>query len=128
MLDAVLNRLDMAEHHSGGGVQTHAMCNVHDFEPIVAHRFEGGDALTDPVHQDFAAAAGYRTQARGFEIGDNLVERFVEHLAEMNEFAGTEAMNVDQWKLRFNVPEQVQIPLLGELGMMAALHQNLRAA
>src|SRR4051812_21366758 len=46
----------------------------------------------------------------------------------MNEFARAETVNVDLRELRFDVRQQIQIPLQRELRMMAALHQNLRAA
>src|SRR5262249_33240911 len=41
---------------------------------------------------------------------------------------GTESVDVDLGKPRFDVGKQVEIPLLGELWMMAALHQDLGAA
>ena len=68
MLDAVLDGLDMAEHHRGGGVQAEPVRHVHDFEPVVAHRLERRDALAHAVHQDFPAAAGDRAQAGRLEI------------------------------------------------------------
>src|SRR6266853_1815326 len=46
----------------------------------------------------------------------------------MDEFARAEAVNVDLRELPFEVTEQIQIPLLGQFWMMAALHQDLRAA
>ena len=52
----------------------------------------------------------------------------LKHLAEMDELARAEAVDVDLRELALHVREQVQIPLLGQLGMMAALHQNLRPA
>src|ERR1041385_650522 len=46
----------------------------------------------------------------------------------MDELARTEAMNVDLWKLRLQVGEQIEIPLFGQFRMMTALHQDLRPA
>ena len=102
--------------------------DVHDLQPVVAHRFERRDALAHAVHQDLAAAAGDRPQARRLEIADDLLQRLLKHLAEVDELARAEAVDVDLRELALHVREQVQIPLLGELGVMAALQQNLRPA
>ena len=59
---------------------------------------------------------------------NDFFERQVEDLAEMNELARAEAVDVDLRKLCFDVREQIEIPLHGQLGMMAALHEDLRAA
>src|SRR5258706_2877416 len=104
------------------------MGDIHDFEPVAAHCFERGNSLTNPIDQDFATSARDGTEAGGFEVGDNFVERLVEDFAEMNELARTKAVDIDLRKFRFYVGEQIQIPLFGEVGMVAALHQNLSAA
>ena len=46
----------------------------------------------------------------------------------MDELARAETVDVEAGKFIFDVREQVEIPLLRELGMMTALHQHLRAA
>ena len=46
----------------------------------------------------------------------------------MDELAGAKAVDVDLREFAFDVREQIEIPLLGQLGMMPALHENLRAA
>ena len=58
MLDAVFNRLNVAEHHRGTRIQSEPVRDVHDFEPVVAHGFEWRDALAHAVHENFPAAAG----------------------------------------------------------------------
>src|SRR5208282_2022332 len=45
-----------------------------------------------------------------------------------NEFTRAEAVNVDLREPAFDVREQIEIPLLRQLRVMPALHQNLRAA
>jgi len=62
------------------------------------------------------------------EVADDGVERHLEHLAEMDELARAEAVNVDLRELRLHVGEQVEIPLEREFRMMPALEQDLRAA
>ena len=46
----------------------------------------------------------------------------------MNELARTETVDIKTGKFIFDVRQNVEIPLLRELGMMPALHQHLRAA
>src|ERR1035441_529784 len=103
------------------------MRDVHDLEPVIAHRFEGRDALAHAVHQDLAATAGNGAKAGSFEIPDDLLQRFLEHLPEVDELTRAKAVDVDLRELALHMREQVQIPLLGKLGVMAALHQNLRS-
>src|SRR5439155_22977650 len=97
------------------------MRHVHHFEPVVAHRLERRDAFADTAHEYLAAAAGNRTEARRLEQGNNLLQRQFEHLAEMDELARTETVNVDLRELRFEVVQKIQIPLLGQFGMVPAL-------
>src|SRR5208282_1770355 len=128
VFDAVFNRLDMTEHHRRAGIQSQPVRHIHDFKPVIAHGLERRDFFADTVHQNFAAAAGNRAEAGGLEIADYFLQRLVEYLAEVDELAGTETVDVDLGKLAFDVREQIQIPLLRQLWMMPALHQNLRAA
>src|SRR5947199_8751012 len=62
------------------------------------------------------------------EIPDDLLQRLVEHFAEMDELARAETMDIDLREFASDVVQQVQIPLLGQLRVMSALHQNLRPA
>ena len=128
MLDPVLQRLHMAEHHRRRRTQPQPMRRVHHLQPIVAHGFERRDAPPHPVHQYFPAPAGDRSQSRPDEPRDDLLQRHSEDLPEMDEFARTEAVNVDRGELLFYMRQQILVPLQRELGMMAALHQDLRAA
>ena len=40
MLDAVFNRLDVAEHHRRARIQTEPVRHVHHFQPVAAHGFQ----------------------------------------------------------------------------------------
>ena len=95
---------------------------VHRLELVVAHRLERRYAFADTFHEYFAPAAGNRTQSGNFEITNDSSQRFFEHFAEMNELARTEPVNVDLRKFRFDVMQKIQIPLLGQFGMVSALH------
>src|SRR5438093_390892 len=104
------------------------MRHIHHFKPIIAHGFEWRNPLANAIYKNFPAASRNRAKPRRFEIGNDLFERLIKYLAKMDELARAETVNVDCRESRFDVAKQIQIPLLGELWMMAALHQDLRAA
>src|SRR5256886_17418459 len=62
------------------------------------------------------------------EPGNNLLQRQFEHLAEMDELARTEPVDVDLRKFLPDVRQQLQIPPHRKFRMVPALHQYLRAA
>src|ERR1700690_2398372 len=103
------------------------MGDIHYFQPIVAHGLERRNSLAHAVDQDLSAAARDRPESRCFEIRNDFFQRFAKHFSEMNELAWTEPVNIDLREPRFDVRQKVQVPLLSELGMMTALHQNLRS-
>ena len=128
VFNAVFHGFHVAKHHRGAGVKPLFVRNVHDLQPVAAHGLERGDALADAVHQYFPAATGNRAQPGLGKIRNDGFQRFVENLAEMNKLARAEPVDVHLWPLGLDVGKQVQIPLLRELGMVPALHQNLRAS
>ena len=103
------------------------MRHVHHAKPFVAHRLERRDAFAHAVHENLAAAAGNGAQPGLHEIADDLLHRLVEKFLERDELARAEPVDVHLRKLRLHVREQVEIPLLRQLRMMPALHENLRA-
>ena len=104
------------------------MRHLHHLQPVIAHRLERRNTLADAVHQNLSSAAGDGSEARARKLADDLLQRQAEHIAKMDEFARTKTVNVDLRKLAFYMRQQIQIPLQGKFRMMAALHQNLRAA
>ena len=104
------------------------MRRVHHVQPIVAHRLERRDALAHAVHENLPAAARNRAKAGLDELADDFLQRQLEHFAEMDEFRRAEAVDVDPREFAFDMRQQIEIPRQGELRMMAALQQNLRAA
>ena len=83
--------------------------------------------MANLVDQNLAATARDRAQASLAEISNQCFQRLAEHVTKMNKLARAESVNVDLRKFVPNVREQVQVPLLVELRVMAALHQDLRA-
>ena len=128
MLDALRHGLDVAKHHRRCAGEAERMRRVHHTHPFARHRLERGDFLAHPVHQDFPATARQTTQACRREVAQDVLHRFAEELLECNQFAGAEAMHVDLREFLADVRQQIEIPLLGQLGMMPALHQDLGAA
>lgn len=103
------------------------MGNIHHFQPIVAHGLEWRYSLAHAVDQDLSASARDRPESCDFEIRNDFFQRLAKDFSEMNELAWTESVNIDLREPRFDVRQEVQLPLLCEFGMMTALHQNLRS-
>ena len=128
MLDAVVDALDMAEHHCGRAAQAEPVRDAHDLEPVVRVALQRRDLVADLVDENFAAAAGNRAEPRFLEARDDLLQRHAEDFREMVELRRREPVDVDRRVVRPDVVEQVQVVIDAELRMMPALHQNLRAA
>jgi hypothetical protein len=58
VLDALLERLDVAEHHRGRRPAAEAVPGPVDLQPVVGEDLAAGDRLADAVDEDLAAAAG----------------------------------------------------------------------
>jgi hypothetical protein len=128
VFDAVLHGFDMAKHHGDAAGQAQAVRGVHHTHPLRGTGLERGNAVAHAVHEDFPAATRQRSQPGGHEVPQDRFHRLVEELAEGDDLAGAEAVDVDLRELRLDAREQVQIPLLRQLRVMPALHENLRAA
>ncbi|MCE2825911.1 MAG: hypothetical protein LW626_02330 [Verrucomicrobium sp.] len=85
------------------------------------------NALADPVHQDLAAPAGQAAQPGRDEIAQDGLHGLVEELGEGHELARAEAVDVESRVLGAHMVQQVEVPLLGELRVMATLQQHLGA-
>ena len=78
--------------------------------------------MSDAIDKDLPAAARNGSQSRVFEIANDLFQRLAEHFSKMNKFAGAEAVNIYLWEPGIYVREQVEIPLLRQFRVVAALH------
>src|SRR5215471_6407656 len=104
------------------------MRHFHHLQPVVAHRLEWRNSLSYSIDQNFTAATWNGAEARSFEVADNFFQRFTEHLTEVDEFARAKPVDIHLRKFLFEMRQQIEIPLLGELRVMSALHQDLRAS
>lgn len=128
VLDAFLHRLHVAEHHRDAAGQAEPMRGVHHAHPLRGVRLQRCDAVAHAVHEDFPAATGHGAKPSGDEVFQDLLDGFVEELGEGDHLAGAKTVDVEAGELVANVREQIKIPLLRELGVVAALHEDLVTA
>ena len=128
VLDAILDRFDVAKHHRRTRLQAELVRHLHHLEPLVALTFERRDSLPDGIDQNLAAAAWDRTKSRFLKPRDHFVERHLERLGKMLELRRAETVDVDMGIFFPDVLEEIDIPIEAELRMMTALHQDLHAA
>ncbi len=58
MLDAILNRLHVTEHHRRARVQSQLVRHLHHFQPLIGVNLQRRNFLAHPIDQDFPAPAG----------------------------------------------------------------------
>ena len=58
MLQPLLGRLYMTEHHGRRGPKSLFVGLRHDLDPLIGAAFPWGDSLPDPVGEDLRTAAG----------------------------------------------------------------------
>src|SRR5262245_24511383 len=95
VLDAILDRFDVAKHHRRTRFQSELVRHLHDLEPLVALAFERRDSLPDGIDQNLAAAARNRTKPSFLETRDYFVERHLEGLRKMLELRRAETVDID---------------------------------
>jgi hypothetical protein len=127
VLDAIGQRFHVPEHHRGRAGQSLAVRHVHHAHPFGRHSLQRSDALANPIHENLPAAPRQRTQSGPGKVPHDLFDRLVKEFLEGEQLARAESMDVDLREAAANVGQQIQVPLFGQLGMMPALHQNLRA-
>lgn len=128
VLDAILDRLDVTEHHRNAAGEAELMGGVHYAHPLGGVRLQRCDAVAHAVHEDFPAATWNGAKPGGDKVPEDLLNRLVEELGEGDHFAGAEAMDVEAGEFFADVRQQVEIPLFGQLGVMPTLHEDLVAA
>src|SRR4051812_27152602 len=128
MLDPVLDRFDMAEHHRGARFQTELVRRLHHFKPRVGIAFQRGDPVADPVDQNLPATPWKRAEACLFELCDYLPQRHPEKSDKMLELRWTETMDINVRILLADVPQELEIPVECQRRVMTALHQDLNPA
>src|SRR5207253_10584975 len=77
--------------------------------------------------EDLTAAAGNRVEARRDQLADHLFERHSEAPGEEVDLGRREAVDMDR-VMPLDVAQQVQVPGERDVGVVAALDQDLHAA
>ena len=128
MFDPFRKRLDMTEHHGGGGLTAKLVPDPMDVEPIIRQHLSARHCLADAIDQDLAAAAGKAAEAGVFEPGQHLAQGQLELLREEVDLRRAKPVNVHRWEVGFDIAEEVFVPVERKLGMKPALHQDLVAS
>ncbi len=149
VVDAVEDAFDVSEHHGAGGEHAEAVGGGHDVDPLLSGGFAQADAAAHVGGEDFAAAAGEGVEAGGLEAFKDVIELClpdfggegvafawggggeageVEDGDEFDDFRGREAVDVDVREAGFDAAEHFFVELDGELGVHAALEEDLGAA
>ena len=127
VLDAVGRGLAQTVHHRDRRLQSQPVCRLHHLEPAVGPGLFLRHAVADLLHQDLAAAAGNRVEASRDQLADHRFERHPEPPGEEVDLGRRETVNVDR-VVPLDVAQQIQVPRERDVGVVAALDQNLHTA
>ena len=125
--DQLFGGLLEAEHHGRGGFHAEGMGFAHDGEPLVGGVLEGGDAGADLVVEDLCAAAGEGVHAGGAQADQDLADREVLELGDVDDLGGGEGVE-GELEVLLGPAEQVLVVGEAEGGVEAALQEDLDAA
>ena len=128
VLDPLGQRFDVAEHHRRRAAAAQLVPHAVHVEPIVGQHLAARDCFAHAIDQNLAAAAGQAAEAGRLQSLQHRAQRQLGDLGEVMNLRRAEAVDVDLRKVLFDVAQQLFVPLQLELGMQAALHQNLVAA
>ena len=121
--------LDLAEavHHRDRRLHALPVRLLLDPEPLLRLRLLLRHPLADLVHQDLAATAGNAVEPGLPQLPHHVRHREPEPLAEEDDLAGREAVDVDR-VVALDVAHEVEVPLERDVRVVAALEQDLHAA
>ena len=124
VLDPLLERLHVAEHHGGRGLHAQAVGRLHDREPVRRGPLGDPDDLPHAVGQDLGAAPGDGVQARGHQPAQGLVGRQRRDLLDVLDLGGREAVDPDR-VAALDPAEQLLVVLDPQVRVQPALEQDL---
>ena len=100
---------------------------AHHAEPLGRLRLLGRDDLAHAVDEDLGAAAGQRVEARVAQAREHVGRRELRAPRDVLDLGRRQRVQVDRVAL-LDRAEQILVPVDVEVGMVAALHQQRRAA
>ena len=106
VLDPLLERFDMPEHHRRAAVATQLMPNSHDRQPIIGQHLAACDLSTDSIHQDLRTTSRQTPQARSLESLEHGSQGQLIHFREVINLRRAEAVNVHLRVATANVRKQ----------------------
>ena len=129
VLEPLLVGLDRAVHHRRGGAQPGAMRVAHDVEPFVGRRLAVAvQQLAHAIDQDLGAAAGNAVEAGGDQPLEHRRHRQLRQPREMDHFGRRQRVQLERRIALLDRAEQVLVPGQRQVGIVAALQQQLDAA
>ena len=123
VLDALLERLDVAVHHRGRRRHAQAVRVAHDPEPLRRARLLGREDLAHAVDEDLGATSGQRVQAGVAQAREHLGRRQATRARDVLDLGRRERVQVDRVAL-LDAAEEVLVPVDREIGVVPALHQH----
>ncbi len=127
VFDAVAERLDVAEHHRGRRRHADPVCRAHHVEPLGRRALVWADRLAHGLDEYLGAAARQRVEARVAQPPEHRLDAQVVEAREVDDLRRRERVDVDGEGVR-DVPEHLLEKLEPQIGVQAALHEELRAA
>src|SRR5262249_25271161 len=119
--DALSRGFDVAEHHRAGGTAAEFVPCAVNFEPIFGQALVDRDGIAYTIDKDLAAAAGQAAHAGVFEAREDLAQRQLVELVKMPDFRSAESVKIERRIARFEISEQILIPIKLQRRMIAAL-------
>ena len=135
VVHAVGMALDVPEHHGARGVHAQLVRHVHGGEPRLGGALAQADLGAHRGSEDLAAAARDAGEAGLLELRHDAADlllvggaRRIEEVDELHELRRAEGVHVHLREAALDLAEEVEVPVERELGVHAALHEDLRAA
>ena len=129
VLDALLDGLDVPVHHRRRRAQPLEVRLAHHVEPLVGRRLAVAvQQLAHAVDEDLGAAAGNAVEARGHQPVEHLRHRQPRHARQVNDFRRRQRVQLERRIPLLDGAEEILVPLDRQVGVVAALQQQLHAA
>ena len=129
VLEALLVRLDGAVHHRRRRAQPGAVRVAHHVEPFVGGRLAVAvQQLAHAIDEDLGAAARNAVEPGGDETIDDRRHRQLRQARQVNHLRRRQRVQLERRIALLDRAEQILVPRQRQVGIVAALQQQLDAA
>ena len=129
MLEPLLVGLDRPVHHRRRRAQAGAMRVAHDVEPFVGRRLAVAvQQLAHAIDEDLGAAAGNAVEPGGDQPLDHRRHRQLRQPRQVDDFGRRQRVQLEVGIALLDRAEQIFVPRQRQIGIVAALQQQLHAA